>query len=684
MQIGYRRDIDGLRAVAVMGVVLYHFGLGGLTGGFAGVDVFFVISGFLIGGIILDERDAGIFRYRTFYMRRLRRILPALVAMMLLITPIAALIMSPNELRYFGGGALSALLFLSNIWFYFRIDYFNPGAALDPLVHTWSLGVEEQFYIVVPLILMMLGAGQKRLTWIVVGLIAVASLALMSAHYQLYRSASFYMIQYRAWELAAGVLAALALRSGVAQVSGAIASALSTLGLVMVLAAIAVMPESASWPGPWTVVPVLGTALVLLFGGRPSPATWVLSLPFMVGIGLISYSLYLWHQPLHSLTVLALREETLALPVRLALLAAALGAAWVSWRFVERPYRNGALETPAGRGILTAGVVLLFVFAVGGHITKGYPQRMPAAAQAAIQFEDSEPPTYKRCAGRRLDGDKLNPNDACTHGDETAVPTIAIWGDSHAASLAQPLGLAIAPEGLALKEFTLGGCPPIPDVINILQMTNTTVRKSESCSDYTAAVRDFILSDPDLKTVVLFAYWNNYTERRDFDAGNGRVKTDKLYSVPVGASPDMPEAERLAALQERLTALVVQLRAAGKSVLVVDPMPEAPFEVPQTYAWALWKDRVTKADTSIPKAAFDDYSQAARAMLDALTQEQGLFRLDASDRLCDDTDCALVAPDGEVLYRDGNHLSLPGAARVVPEIAAKIAEIAKGGTDAGR
>lgn len=682
MQIGYRSDIDGLRAIAVLGVVLYHYGLAGLGAGFAGVDVFFVISGFLIGGIILDERAAGTFSLRTFYIRRIRRIVPALVALMLLVAPVAALIMSPNELRYYGGGLIAALLFVSNIWFFFRIDYFNPGAALDPLVHTWSLGVEEQFYLVVPLLLMALGARRTALTWVVVSLIATASLALMLAHHTDFRSASFYMIQYRAWELAVGVLAAMALRSPRLAVPAGAASALSMLGLLLVIGTLAFIPQDALWPGPWTVLPVAGTAFILLFGGRGALASRVLSLPPLVGVGLISYSLYLWHHPIYSLTILARRDEAMPLTLRLGLLVAAMVLAWLSWRFVERPFRSGALQRPVGRRLLYAALAVLVIFAVGGHITKGYPQRMPAAAQAAILYEDSEPPTYEYCAGRRMDGDKLDPADACTHGAKDVPATVAIWGDSHAASIAQPVGLALQREGLAIKEFTLGGCPPIPDVINILQMTNTTVRKSESCSDYTASVRDFIIADPELTVVVLFAYWNNYTERRDFDAGNGRIKSDKLYSVPLGASPDLPEPERLAALQDHLSSLLAALTQAGKTVLLVYPMPEAPFEVPQAYAWALWKDRVTEADTSIPRAAFDDYSLRARAMLDGLGQMPGLARLDVADRLCTDSRCTLVAPDGAVLYRDGNHLSLPGSALVVPDIAARIVEIAKGKADA--
>lgn len=675
MQTGYRRDIDGLRAVAVLGVVLYHYGLGPLGAGFAGVDIFFVISGFLIGGIILDERDAGTFSYFLFYRRRIKRILPALLVMMLTVAPVASLFMSPNELRYFGGGIMATLLFASNIWFYFRIDYFNPGAALDPLVHTWSLGVEEQFYIVVPLVLLTVGARRTSLTWVAVGSIAVASLALMIAHHSEYRSASFYMIQYRAWELAAGTLAAMAVRSPRISVPSFVASTFAMVGLILIVTALIFIPSGVLWPSLWSLIPVVGTVLVLVFGAQTSLASRVLSAPPLMSIGLLSYSLYLWHQPIYSLTILARRDEGMPVALRVILFLAAIALAWLSWRFVERPYRNGAMRSRVGRTALSSGLGILVVFAVGGHITKGYPQRLPAEAQAAIMFENSEPPTYHRCSGRRLNGDKLSPTDACTHGAKDVDATVAIWGDSHAASIAQPIGLELAKQSLAIKEFTLGGCPPIPDVINILQMTNTTVRKSESCSDYTDNVRDFIVADPNLKVVVLFAYWNNYLERHDFNAGNGRIKSDKLYSVPLGSSFELPEADRLAALQKNLSDSVSAMIKAGKKVLIIYPLPEAPFDVPQEYAWAIWKGRVTDVDTAIPRYAFDSYSRLSREMLDGLGTKSGLSRLDMSSRLCNEKQCSLVASDGAVLYRDGNHLSLAGSALVVPGIAAAIATL---------
>lgn len=682
MKIEYRRDIDGLRAIAVLGVVFYHFGFSFFGSGYAGVDIFFVISGFLIGGIILDEGRTGTFTFRTFYRRRARRILPALFVMMLVTIPFGFMIMSPKELRYFGGAVMASLMFLSNIWFYSRVDYFNPGAALDPLVHTWSLGVEEQFYFIAPLFLILLRKLRRPVVLLIVGTAALFSLGLMLADSDTYPSAAFYQIQYRAWELAFGVVAAIICRFPTALRFPQFTELLADLGLIAVIAAIFVVPPEARWPGPWTVMPVLGTVLVVLFGRQSTVATRLLSLPPLVWIGTISYSLYLYHQPIHSLAILTLRQEALPLNLRLLLLCATFVLAKLSWRFIEQPFRFGRFSGKTGKRFLISFAAILVIFSIGGHITKGYPQRLPEKARKAIAFEDSEPSSYERCSTGRMRGDTLQASDACTLGAKDVEPSIAIWGDSHAASVAQPIGDALAVDGLSMKEFSLGGCSPIPNSVNMLQLTNSTVEKSEDCSGYNRRVRDYLISNSRIKLVVMYAYWNNYTERRDFNAGNGRVKADKLYSVPVLGPYNLPEVNRLAYLKDNLSQEITDLINSGKSVLIIYPVPEAPFEVPQTYAWALWKDRVTADDTSYPTAVFDDYSAAARKMLDDLGQNKGLYRLDVSDKFCKKGGaCILVGENGDVLFRDANHLSLAGSARIAPDIAARIEQIIKGQTN---
>lgn len=666
MPPGYRKDIDGLRAIAVLGVVLYHYGFDALGAGFAGVDIFFAISGYLIGGIVLDETRAGTFSFRAFYARRARRILPALIAMMLLTIPVAALLMSPHQLRYYGGGALASLLFVSNIWFYNLIDYFNPQAALDPLVHTWSLGIEEQFYLGLPVLILLLWRFARRQVAAVVLLLALASLALMLTSHAKNPSAAFYLIQYRAWELLAGVLAAMLVRRGALPLPFA-APAFASLGLGLVLAGITLTPAGVAWPSGWTLVPITGTVLLLLYGGAPSPARAVLSAAPMVAVGLISYSLYLWHQPIYSLAVIAQESEELPLPLRLALLVGCVAAAVLSWRFVEEPFRRQRLPPRVARWSLVAGAGALTLFAVGGHVTEGYPARLPEAARRAIAFEDSLPPRYEQCAGGRLDGATLGTKDACVHGAPVA-PRLVIWGDSHAASLAQPIGQSLAAEGLSLREHSLGGCPPILGVVNIQQLSNAPARGAEHCSRYVQAVLEDLVADPTIELVVLFAFWNNYTERRDFDTGQGWAKPDKLFAIPVAHAAPLTEADRLDYLAGNLRGVVDPLLAAGKEVVLIYPMPEAPFNVPQSYARALWYGDTRAAVTTYPAAVFEDFSAAARTMLDALGERPGLHRIDASTALCFDGLCHLVSDRGEPLLRDDNHLSLPGSSLVVPRV----------------
>jgi len=301
---------------------------------------------------------------------------------------------------------------------------------------------------------------------------------------------------------------------------------------------------------------------------------------------------------------------------------------------------------------------------------------LPEDARRAIAYEDSLPPDYEACAGGRLEGETLDPKDACVHGAKVP-PRIAIWGDSHAATLAQPIGAALAGYGLSVREYTLGGCPPILGVMNILQQTDTAVSRSEYCSLYTSRVLDHIRSDPGIEVVILFAYWNNYTEKRDFVAGPGLIKADKLFTVPVGAAAaSMTDEQRLDYLRQNLQSVVDALVASGKQVLLIYPMPEAPFNVPQVYAWSLWKGTTQARDQQYPAAVFEDYSRLSRRVLDAVTSGSGLARLDVSDGICTVGGfCTLVDDAGQVLFRDSNHLSLAGSARVVPRIRDVVREL---------
>lgn len=666
----YRPEIDGLRAIAVLAVIAYHLGLPGVASGYAGVDVFFVISGFLIGGIVLRERAAGTFSYKSFYARRARRILPALCATILVTLPFAWALMTPHQLRYFGGAVISTLGFLSNIWFYTRIDYFNPYAEFAPFLHTWSLGVEEQFYLLFPPLVALASFWRSRALPVVLVAVFFVSLAWAIVISESRPTLAFYMPQTRMWEMIAGVLAALYLTKANEIMRGA-ALPLSVIGLVVVIYGVTALPEPSGWPGVTTLVPVAGSVLIVLFASR-GPVFAVLACRPFRAVGLISYSAYLIHHPLITMLAIANYEPETVLE-KIAIISATLLLAALSWALVERPFRRKGPLPLSHRLGLIAAVTALVVFAVGGHVTKGYPSRLPIEAQKMLAFADSRSPTHGKCALGRREALEIEPEKACLHNPEATGPKVVIWGDSHVAVLTYQLAKALP--DLPIREFSLGGCPPIPGVRNVLQQTNAPVQISEGCAWYNLKLREYILAQDDVKLVVLYAYWTNYTERRNFDTQAGYVLKDKLFSVPLEAEASIDEAARLSFLTKQFSGFVSDLEAAGKDVLIVYPLPISAWDLPQHIAWMAWKGKGIPDVVSYPKAAFDDYAASAQKMLDQAGTGPRIHRADLSSALCSTEQGCVIFSERFPLFFDTNHLSQPGVARIVSPLAAKIQSI---------
>lgn len=665
----YRPDIDGLRAIAVLSVIFYHLSLPGAGSGYAGVDVFFVISGFLIGGIVLRERAEGSFTYRRFYARRIRRILPALFAVILCILPFAWTQMTPHDLRYFGGAIAATLAFLSNVWFYTRIDYFNPEAELDPLLHTWSLGVEEQFYLLFPPLVALAARFGRRALVPLLALLGLASLAVALKTSEAQPTLAFYLLHTRFWELMAGVLAAVFLPRAQG-LSPALATALALAGLALVLIGVTLLPEPQGWPGPTTLVPVLGAVLLVLFGAS-GPAGRLLASPPFRAVGLISYSAYLIHHPMISLLAIS-GHPAESLAAKLAVVAATLVLAGLCWALVEQPFRRpGPLSRPR-RWLLGVIFLALFAFAIGGHVTKGYRARLPAEAQAVLAHSESRSPTFDKCVRGRTEVESMDPAEACLHNPDAKGPQIVIWGDSHVAAAAYQIAQALP--DYPMREFSIGGCPAIPGMKNIDQLTHAPVVAAAGCAAFDQIVEDWVIAQKDIKLVILYAYWGNYIERDPFDTRAGYVLPDVQYAVPVDDDGSIPEAERQAYLQRQFAGLVRDLEAAGKEVLIVYPLPVGAWHVPQHVARMMWKEGRKVDRLTYPAAAFRDQTANSRAVLDAAPSGPMTHRLDVSNRLCGPEVCTLYA-DGVPYFFDTNHLSQAGVGLIAPDIAAAVRAI---------
>jgi peptidoglycan/LPS O-acetylase OafA/YrhL len=373
----YRSEIDGLRSVAVLPVIFFHAGLEVFSGGFVGVDVFFVISGYLITTVLVSDLKQGDFSLVHFYERRARRILPALFLVIFACLPAAWLLLSPEDLASFSRSIVSVATFSSNFLFWSESGYFNTAAELKPLLHTWSLAVEEQYYILFPLLLL---AGWKLgIRALCILLVLVGVLSLMLAQWGAFAkpSATFYLLPTRGWELLMGAGAALMLDTLKVRnwCGGKHAEPLSVLGLALVLLSIFIYSEETPFPSLYTLVPTLGTLLIILFAVEGTLVQKALGLKPLVFVGLLSYSAYLWHQPLLAFAKHA-GLYTPTLPTIFALLVLVIGFSYLSWRFVEKPFRDKQAfnRKQIFRYALIGSFVLLFVGAIG-HFFKGFPGR---------------------------------------------------------------------------------------------------------------------------------------------------------------------------------------------------------------------------------------------------------------------------------------------------------------------
>lgn len=381
--VKYKAQIDGLRAVAVLPVILFHAGFTFFSGGYVGVDIFFVISGYLITTIILNDLAAGRFSVVNFYERRARRILPALFVVLLACLPFAWMWLDEEELKDFSQSLVAVSSFSSNILFWIKTDYFAPNAELWPLLHTWSLAVEEQYYLGIPLILWLAWRYARRaILPVFLIMVAVSFVAAATQVYD-YPAATFYLLHARAWELlAGGILAWLAFGSKI-DLSPTANQVLSLVGLALVLGSIFLFTERTPFPSAYAAIPVLGTVLIILSAQPGTLACRLLSNRAMVGIGLISYSAYLWHQPIFAFARHRLvRPPT---PLEYACLAAlSLALAWLSWKYIEVPFRDKSRIGRRGIFVFSlAGIVAFASLGMIGHLRDGFPERLQKIPHAA-------------------------------------------------------------------------------------------------------------------------------------------------------------------------------------------------------------------------------------------------------------------------------------------------------------
>lgn len=663
----YRPEIDGLRAVAVLPVILFHAGFPLFKGGFVGVDVFFVISGYLITSILLAEMDAGRFSLLKFYERRARRILPALFFLMAICVPFAWVWLWPRDMQAFSQSLSAVSVFASNILFWRQSGYFDTAGELKPLLHTWSLAVEEQFYILFPLLLLLIwGLGKRRILAVLV-VLSVVSLGIAHVWAETKPNAAFYLLTTRGWEILVGAFAAFYFNKRPrSSPAGPLEEVLGFCGLALIASAVFLFDKTTPFPSLFTLVPTVGALLIILFAHDGTITNHLLRVRVLVGIGLISYSAYLWHQPL-----LAFARHRSVVEPSIQLLSVlcvlTIPIAYLSWRFVEQPFRDrnrfDRNTVFASSGVLA---VAFLAFGMWGHASKGFPARVDDEIKGILKYADDRNPDTLKCSSSAAHG-YLAPDEACTLGAENNVIGV-LMGDSHSNALAYALGEDLKESGVGVHHMWYSNCPPVTGLYRVDKTANN------ECDRYNTEAFERLENDPALKYVILAARFTLYYEGNRFSNGEGGVETGDPFFVDGVAfkGATRTEAQRKATVSKAYVAGIKALLNRNKKVVLVYPIPEMGWDVPSYAAKQMLLGDGGEVSTSY--ARYRERNRAVFEIFDSLGEQDGLVRIYPHKVFCDSfvTDRCAATVDGKSLYYDDDHLSNYGASYITGNIVSRL------------
>lgn len=649
----YRKDVDGLRAVAVLPVILYHAGISAFSGGYVGVDIFFVISGYLITGIISAEIAEGTFTVSNFYVRRIKRIFPALYFMIFVSVILSGFLLLPEHFRNFGKSVIATVFFSSNFFFWKQSGYFDEAAETKPLLHTWSLGVEEQFYIIFPLFLLWLYKNRKN-TKLAVAAVFAVSLAL--SIFLTYRKPemSFYLLPTRAWELMLGAMLSLGVFGKTENRYAA--DTISFIGAAMIAASVIFFNTATPFPGYNALLPCVGAALII-YAGEGSILGRVLSFRPLVFIGLLSYALYLWHWVFFSFRNYYKNIAGDAFFMdNLFIIAVTFLFAIVSYYFVEHPIRRKKFPVPSKLFKIAAAVMLLFT-AIGTVVykTDGMPFRMPDSVNVVTDVKESR---YRSTDCYYRDPMKADIDNLCRMGDKKNKPTFIVWGDSHALSLTDGMDKYARANGITGVFAGKSACPPLRLVRILINDVPT------NCRQFNDIIFKDVAADKDMKNVFLVGRWEVYSGKPTLgnDAGSEMTLDD-------GITKNVIEHDNLKVFEESLVRTIGSLERAGKNVYFVMDVPEVPYDVPSEMGKIEYFKHVFPALTSfvtsaLPYSHYQERNELVFQVLEKVKSKTNVKVLDIQDILCKDGECRLTE-GGKSLYADDDHLSVFGSEYVI-------------------
>lgn len=598
----YRREIDGLRALAVLPVILFHGGFQVFSGGFIGVDVFFVISGYLITTIIITEMKEGTFSFLNFYERRVRRILPALFLVLLVSIIFGWMFLLPEEMKNFGQSIAAAAVFVVNIYFYKKNDdYFGLQAEQNPTLHLWSLSVEEQYYLIFPLLLFLIWRlGLNRIFYVFLSMFVISlTVAQWVAFHN--SSAAFFLLPTRGWELLIGSLMVFLpqeqYRLNRSQVLNQL---LSILGIGFIIIAIFYFNNQRPLLGFWYLLPTIGAALIILFSTEHTIASKILGSKIFVGIGIISYSAYLWHQPLFAFNrIINYQKPSQFSFFVLAILT--LGLSYLSWRFVERPFRlKNRFNRTTVFSLALCGSIFFFLFGIVGYFTNGYPNR-----DSLYQRLESNFGLSRSCNGNY----SINPTCSIT-----ATPEVAFLGNSYAMHWIE--GFKSTFPNISFVQLTQDTCAP-----------NFTIQDSLlgklGCAEFYKRAVSTILKNSSIKFVIISSTFGELQQEKNVIAFEVLINT---------------------------------LKAAHKKIIIIGSLPSNGTNFGKCYV----HHRTLMSLCNFDPHSIDAQFFKNRDFLKSFALRNHIEFVDPTNLICNSRTCEVVI-NGIMIYRDAGHLSREGA-----------------------
>ncbi|WP_447981332.1 acyltransferase family protein [Achromobacter kerstersii] len=666
MEMKYRPEIDGLRALSVTAVLLYHLGVTWMPGGFTGVDVFFVISGFLITTIIRNDVERGIFSFSDFYARRIRRIFPALIIVLLATSAVGYFILAPGDYAAQGRSAIAAAASISNIFFFLNTGYFDNASETLPLLHTWSLGVEEQFYIVLPILLVAMSRTKIRnFAGTLLALMVILTFIASAWKVGIDQKSAFYLMHYRAWELGIGSLLAY-MPTWRARAPTWCAQTAPIVGLGLILYSLLSTHAKGTFPGAGAVPAVIGSALVLAFCGRENLVNRVLSCRPVVQIGKISYSLYLWHWPL----IVYWRHYSSGAPLstseQFLIGALSILSGWASWRWVETPTRHIRITNKAA---ITGGLIAMLITAIPAWLiaaSGGAPHRIPAEYAA---MQSKEVMWQWDCP----DNLSLNGMYFCSVGApwSTSTQKAVVIGDSHAQHMMPLLHEAGRKAGAAIA--AVGSCPPIfqPGPGGLRHYDSEFSRR---CYDSRRELFTFLETNPDVKTVVIAGLWpmmgySVYQESSDLaEVTKGLIGGD-------ADARDRSFKRGAQLITTELHSLTSELQKLNVRTIVISDIPtfeRDPTPCVLSQATTLLRRKCEGGSEQVTKAQLAKFQlPMAEALREAGLHAPQFQVVVPTDGLCSESNCEAYV-DSTYIYRDADHLRRNMPRKVNQALADKI------------